>query len=477
VSDDAIAPLVELAAAHNAHILDLWGRSTLTIRDDIDLGRVMELSERPGFTVQLLFGDSDTELTLGSAAPDGAELAALASLLGNERERSELAAVPSVLDAEQLLHADLTGAFIEYARSGWVRTESAFLEAVQGSWTDVVKGMSVDSLLIGDTTVVLDRIAGPNPPGALPVAATKIGTPVSAEVSTVLTRLADGAAWTQLAVSARVLSTDAFVALHNDQDTIVRIRLDKVAGGTELLRWRMSGDDANRDESLRHVLRFVTASSHTLPDARTVQRLAERQRIALVRDRAAEVFRAIADGQRSTAQLLETAAASLSQVVEDTMTTASALIAGVIGLVALVAQNATRLPGWLVFVATGAAVLGVVAVIVSRWRRIGDQKQASDRLLERLRDDPLLPPHELRTLEVWVSDFKLSERADRAGGIIVVLGTSACAVALAAASWLVWAHHPKGTVPGPPPKGTVPGPPPTTSSTVRTGAPPTSGPG
>ena len=225
--------------------------------------------------------------------------------------------------------------------------------------------------------------------------------------------------------------------MHNDQEEVVEIRLDSVAGGVALLKWRMTDNQANREEALRHVLRFVTANAAVLPNARTVQTLAERQYIALARDRAAEVFRAIAEGQRSTSELLENASESLSKLVEDTTTTASATIAAVIGVVALIVQNENLLPSWLILIATAVAVTGVVAVIASRWRRIQDQEDAVVRLRKRLDNDPLLPEDDRRAMDELIGDAKLDKRATAARQRIFALGAAASGVALAAAIWLV----------------------------------------
>jgi hypothetical protein len=168
-----------------------------------------------------------------------------------------------------------------------------------------------------------------------------------------------------------------------------------------------------------------------------VQTLADRQNIALARDRAAEVFRAIAEGQRSTAELLENASESLSKLVEDTTTTASATIAAVIGLVALIVQNRNLLPSWLILIATAVAVAGVIAVVASRWRRIQDQEDAARRMRTRLDNDPLLPADDRKAMNELIKAAKIDNRASAARWRILALGAAASVVALAAAIWLV----------------------------------------
>ena len=257
------------------------------------------------------------------------------------------------------------------------------------------------------------------------------------EVDDALKALADAAAWTQLAAGSKGSAGEILLALHHDQDPVIKVDVSRVTGGLDLLVWRTKDDDANRDEALRHVFRVVTASSGALPDAKTIQRLAERQRIALTRDRAAEVFRAIADGQRATAELLETSSTSFSTLIENTTNNAVATVAGVVGLVALLADKANVLPGWLVVTATVATVAGVIAVIVTRWHRVEDAKTSAERLVHRLRNDPLLPEDEEGALVAAVEGFDFAARAKSTQVTIAAVGAVACLVAIFAAGWLV----------------------------------------
>jgi hypothetical protein len=252
-----------------------------------------------------------------------------------------------------------------------------------------------------------------------------------------LAALADAAAWTQLAVRSTIDSGHLLVALHHDQDPAIEVNQEGVVGGVELLRWRLGDSPSNREEALRYVLRFVTASSATLPNANTVRTLSQRQFIALARDRAAEVVRSISDAQRTTADVLAKAIESLSSLVEDTTTTASATVAAVIGVVALVVQNGNVVPAWIILLATVVAAGGVVAVIASRWRRIQDQVDAIAVQQKRLDSDPLLPDDERSSITESLTSADINQRATTARKRIVILGATASAVALAAAMWLV----------------------------------------
>jgi hypothetical protein len=430
-------PLEELAAAHNVAITDTWERSTAIMRDGIDVQRLVDLGRSPGFTARLLFDNEDLPLTLQPGAPDGDQLERLKNLLTNERLQAELSTAKDVLDAEHLLHEYLSGAYVQYEQPAWVRTESAFLEVVERDWVQVARAMADPVLHCGEQNIDLEPLEGPSPPGALPVGTLKASQTLPEPLRDALAKLANVSAWTQLAVRLQVEGSAVRAALHQDQDVVVEVEPASSAGAVDLLRWRMSDNQASRDEALRHVLRFVTAGSPRLPSAVAVKTLAERQYIALSRDRAAEVFRAIADAQRSTEDMLETASETLSKLVEDTTTTASATIAAIIGVVALTVKNENLLPSWLILIATVVAVGGVIAVVASRWRRTQDQEDAVARLQKRLEDDPLLPADDQRAMRQLVTEAQLGRRATTARWRIAGLGAAACVVALAAAIWLV----------------------------------------
>lgn len=198
-------------------------------------------------------------------------------------------------------------------------------------------------------------------------------------------------------------------------------------------------EDANRREALDYVLTLVAAgSSDQLPPAVTVRRLADRQRIALSRDQAAEVQRAIADGQRETADALHRASADFGSLVEETTTTANAAIIAVLGLVVFVAQEADRLPGWLIMLATVAAVVGIALVVASRWSRIGDHQASVNQLAARINADPLLPADDRRVASEAIDAFDVNRRSARARLRVTILGAGAAVVAMSASAWLLW---------------------------------------
>jgi hypothetical protein len=216
---------------------------------------------------------------------------------------------------------------------------------------------------------------------------------------------------------------------------------------------------------LRYVLRLVTASApDRLPDAVTVQKLAERQRIAFSRDRAAEVQRAIADGHRDTVSSLDTAARELADVIDEANKAASATIVGVLGILAFVAESPDALPTWLILLAAAAATLGILAVLRSRWQRIADQESAIQRLQDRLQSDPLLPPEDRDVALCSVGSFGLPARTTRTRRTIIVLGVLSCGVAVTGALWLTRGAQAKEN--GPVPTTTTTAAPTTTASTT-----------
>ncbi|MCA1707864.1 MAG: hypothetical protein LC808_33155, partial [Actinobacteria bacterium] len=200
--------------------------------------------------------------------------------------------------------------------------------------------------------------------------------------------------------------------------------------------------DEPRHSNARIGVRLVTAARATLPSPRAVLRLAERQQIALTRENAAEVHRAITEGQRDTAAAMKDATNAFGDLIEESARTANATLVAVLGLIALVARSADDLPQWLVGAVGLAAVAGVAAVVHSRLSRIADQKKVVEQLRGRLENDPLLPDEDRAAAVNDLCVFDLAARAGRARGIVLWLGASAAVVVCAAAVWLIFFHQP-----------------------------------
>jgi hypothetical protein len=477
---DPVAPLIDLAAQHSADLDDRWGHSSLRIDSDIDLPRLHALAALPNYSVTAYLGEDRISILVGEAPPDPRDLAAASALAPNERVQAEVTAATTGTEAVLLLQDQLLQVQVRYVRQGWARTTRAFLDAIASNWAAVAEHMPGDRAVIGAVELELLKIADARTAAGQPIVIPASPRP-SGEAAIIwdtITSVADAVAWTTLAVAVRRSSEHVDMALHSDQEPIVPVTPETSSGGVALHNWAFSSDDPNREEALRFVFRLVTAAPPTrLPDARIVQKLAERQRIALTRDRAAEVHRAISAGHRDTADALKTAAGELSNLVEETTKTASATIVAVLGVVALVAENSDRLPAWLIAVTTAVAVLGVAAVVDSRWRRVTDQQTSIRRLLARLQEDPFLPREDLESARQTISDFNLDRRAKGARAKITTLGLSTAGVAVAAAVWLVQADTPASdhttstTTTTTSTSSTSPPPPATTAPTTATTTP------
>ncbi len=230
-------------------------------------------------------------------------------------------------------------------------------------------------------------------------------------------------------------------------ETLLREAMAKASSSARRNSESSASDDANRGEALRHVLRLVTASSQAqLPDASTVRSLAERQRIALTRDRAVDVQRAIDEGHRDLVSALRSASGNLRDLIDDSSKTAQAMIVAAVGIVALVARSSDSLPDWLLVMVAAAGIVGLVVLTTSRIGRIKDQKTEIRNLKTRLAKNPLIPAADIaRGLEA-VEQFDLSTRALRAYRTVAFLGLLAIAIVALSASWLVLSDPPAGSI-------------------------------
>lgn len=443
MTNAALSPLLDLARGANAEITDRWGKSSLTLFDGFDLDRLNELAEHDGYVVTAFLGQRRAAMRFDTGEPSPTELAEVAALAPNERVQSEILSATSSVEVLRLLRNEIVDVEVEYVRHRWARTTTGLRTSLADDWVGVADDLRAGPITVGDFTLMLRGNAERRTPTALPAVIVDDPRPEPADASEAwdaLTAICDAAAWTNLA--DRVSRGDEIrVALHADQDPVVPVTLEASRGGAELFDWLTASKDSNRNEALRYVLRFVTASApDRLPDATTVQKLAERQRIALSRDRAAEVQRAIADSHRDTMTSLTNASRELADVIDESNKATSATVVGVLGIIALVAKSPDALPAWLIVSATIAALLGVVAVLVSRHQRISDQETSLKRLLARIHDDPLLPDEDRLVAERSIADFDLLRRTKRARGTIIVLGAVSCALVIGAAIWLLDVH-------------------------------------
>lgn len=435
----ALTLLRELANEAGVEIDDRWERSSLALPGSFDFDWLDQLADEPGMVITAFLGALGALLRLGGDEPEQSERNAALSVAGSDRAQGEVLAATSGTELARAVVHEVTEFDVSYIESGWARTAAGLRRSVADDWAAVADRLRPGRVMIEDDTFELDAVATASKThAAMPPVALRDERPDddSGAIWDVLATICDAAAWTNVAV--RVAREEGvLVALHGDQDPVVPVTPATARGGVRLLRWLTRTADANRDEALRYVLRLVTASTpDRLPDAVTVERLADRQRIAFSRDRAAEVQRAIADGHRDTVSSLDTAARDLAGVIDEANKAASATIVGVLGILALVAERPDALPKWLVLLAAAGATLGILVVLRSRCQHIADQESAIQRLKDRLKGDPLLPPDDLDAALSSVKSFGLARRAGRARRTIVLLGALSCGVAVAGAYWL-----------------------------------------
>lgn len=438
MSAEDLTPLCALAERFDVTLADSWGCSTVRISGDVDVTALHELADRSGFRVTGFFGDSRLPLVMGSTRPDEGDLSLIAPLAPNERLEAELRSLGTGTEVARALQDQLVEVEVRFERPGWIRTAAAFVAVVNTNWLVVADGLRPGTVTVGEEAIELVETHPATAPAALPVLtpASRVDEPSGA--IRLLGAIADAAAWTNLASNVRRSHDRVDVAFTDDEEPRTRVTPDQAEGAVDLLLWTTSSGDANRKEALRYVLMLVTASGpDRLPNAKSVRRLAERQRIALCRDRAAEVQRAISEGQRDAVEALREASEGLGGLLEDTTKTANASILAILGLVVFLASEANRLPGWLVWLATAAAVAGIAFVVRSRWRRIQDHETSLCRVRARLSEDPLLPDEERALAKQAVDDFALVDRAREARRMIAALGIASCVIAVSAAAWLV----------------------------------------
>jgi hypothetical protein len=431
--------VVRLAEDTQASIVDRWGSSRVVVAaGNIDRDRWERISDMAGYSVVARFGGEAIEVRLSQVAADATELQSLAS---TEAEVVALRQATSLDQVMEIVGDDLSEVEVAYQQPCWCRTVEALHTAVRSDWASVVEAADCGSVIVGDERVDLVDVpvAGARA-NALPVREPVLPT-TAAEPGPawqLWASLAEGAAWTQLAFRVERRGKAVRAALHSDQPPDVVVEPTAPAGAVELLRWLDQDSDPNRSESLRYVLRLTTASgSPSLPNPATVKSLAERQRIALARDRAAEVQRAITDGQKGTEEALEAVSGDLSSMVEDSVKTTGTLVVAVLGLITLLFRTDGDLPDHVVVLAAVAVVLGVVVTAFVRHGRISDIGGAVSRHQSRLSTDPLLPEDDRARAEQDIAGFSLRARLIKARLAVWGLALLAVVVACAGSGWVL----------------------------------------
>ena len=435
------AILAAYAAEVGATLTEMWGRLALIHERPFDLDRLREIVESDDFVAIGRFGaDLDIELHLSPEAPSDLDLQALQSVVATENERRTLLNPADCWAVAESAQSILTEVEVRYRRANWCPSLETFNRLVRTDWMKITDSLVDADITVGTVSVSVRRVNGTTSDLILEPTYDRPSTDEpDRQIWDAITALADVTAWRQIAVDETRYADGMCVALHRDQPPIIPLNPTHASGGLNIWKWLNASDDPNRHEALRHILRLLTATAAQIPNGASTLALAERYRIALSHDKAAEVHRAISEGRTLTNTGLRDARRALSSYTEDAVKTAQGSVVAAVGIVALVARNATALPKWLLGMVTAVAVVGVVTLILNRWRRIGDLGSDVESLEAALSEDkaPLLPEMERAELLKGLKQFDVT-REIRTGRVSVVrLGLIAIAVILAAGTWII----------------------------------------
>lgn len=433
----AIEVLVALADRHGCEIVDEWTLSRSTFPGDLDLAELKHTLQEAGLQAVGRLADGLQEVPLDDVLLAAGMADRLAGYAASPSDRRAVREATSGWEiAEVLAHQFLEiEAFVR--RTNWCRTAAAFDRAVSQHYLAVLDRLTEDPVQVEGSAIEIESVdfgshlirrprdPRPDEPGPDQTLWDQVAL------------LADIQAWRAIASGERRDGGHLKLRLTGDLDIETDVEVDRATGGLELLQWATSTSDANRSEALNHVLRFLTATSNELPRAKAVISLAERNRIALSRENAAEVQRAIADGRSQTRTQLAEAQDDLARFVEDTSKAAQAAVVASIGLVSLAASNAGLLPWGLVVLVAVVAVVGLTASAMGRWRRLDEIERSVERLGETLQGDPLLPADDRADFLRRIEEFDLGRKANSARRTLAALSVLAMVVVVAATAWLV----------------------------------------
>lgn len=441
-----VAALVDLADRHGVSIEDRWQSSRIILSDGIDIAALDQLAQHNGYEIMAYLGPDRVPVPVGDSLPGDTDLRRAESLATLPSVAGEVSAAMRGTDIVRALESEVDEVEVVFVRSHWARTLDGLRASLDLGWAEVADDLGDVTIEVNGHALALLAEPSPRsrPHGSLPVVLPEAGRPTgeAGQLWSAITSIADAAAWTNLATNVLRDDLTVRVGLHADQSPLVAVTLENSAGGLELFRWWTASKEANREVALRHVLRFVMASGFALPNPHAVMRLAEREHLALAEERAAEIHRAVSEGQRDVAEAMRAATAGLGELIEDSTKTANAAVVAVLGVVVLVARGADDLPDLLVAAVALSAVAGLAVVAFSRLGRIKDQVKAITQLEERLKDDPLLPEEDRAAALAQLATFNVSKRAEGAYRIVTALAAAAGAVVAAAAIWIIFFHAP-----------------------------------
>lgn len=429
--------LLAIAQKHGCSVVDEWGKSQVTLPGNIDLAVLRDSARKSELRLVARLGGGLEEFQLSDTPLGGGVADGVARYGRTATDERAIRAAQSGWQLADVLADQLLEIDVAVLKPNWCRTLDVLEDQVRTNFLIVLDRMTSDKVQAGvhslalsineaaETQVRSPRTQRPSEPGDSQRLWDSVGL------------LGDISAWRAIAAGERREDHDLKLVLIGDTPIETNLEIERSGGGLELLRWTTATSDANRIEALNHVLRFVTATSSELPRAQSVVALAERHRIALSRENAAEVQRAIADGRDQTRNQLSAAHKDLTSYVEDTSKSVQATVIGSIGVVALVARNAGLLPWGLLVLVAVVAIAGLVASVLGRWKRLAEIEQSVQLLRDTLQNDPLLPASDRDEYLGRITDFDLKGKTKSARITLVVLTALAVVVICSATGWLV----------------------------------------
>lgn len=429
-------PLAETAARYGIDLDSRWGSLTATFPSSVDLSHLKALCAQHHYRVIAAFGDHQQELEITQVSLDQEEVNAVAELAASASDKVAVAAMSDGWRIAEDMAYQLKWIRVIYSRSNWCHSTERFRELISEDWLHVADYLNEGTIRIGEVELRLEQASTSTSSVLIPMML-EDSNDETVQVASLLMRLADVAAWRSIAVFEERRDGSVWLALCQDQPAEVKVDFEDADGGVDLWRWLESDKDANRNEALRHVLRFQTAISRQLPRASDVRTLAERHRLALSRENAAEVYRAVEESKQRMADALVDAKRRFSQYVEETTKVFQGTVVAATGLAVLVVRTDGAVPDWLLYLVAAAAVAGLALLSWSRWK---SAEELSADLLgfgNSLANNPLLPDEERETLADMISEPDTKAQKLRVQRIVGLLGVCSAGIVVATVVWLV----------------------------------------
>lgn len=434
------SPDSQLRAFEEAHrdlatsaIVDGLGVSHFAVIRPVDLSRLRQLHERHGLLVDVSMGTAS--IRYGADEPTDTDRELIRPLLDDVATAVTAANAASTgYDLVELVRDRVEGARVAIRRAGWVRNKEALLGVLARDWLSLSEQvLALRRVQIGETEVTVD-VAEVAPGRSMMKIGAESGPSLDLEAREALASMCDAHGWRSLATSESRESATLRLALHHDQQPCVLLEPPIAGGGTALLEWTYATDDANRVEALRQVLRSATVTARSeLPDARAVRRLAEHQRMALARDNAAAVQRAVSEAHRDTSEALRSASDGLADITETSIKAVYGAVISAIGVVVFVGRTADVVSGLLTWLAALAVVFGLAVVVATSRQRIADHSQEIASLQNRIKNDPLTPEEDRHLALARINRFEAEKRGTSARRRTVLLAVAGAGVIMAAA--------------------------------------------